>query len=101
MRHSPVKVFEPIELVGRIDLSTSIQPTRCIHAVPTVTQPTGGRRASRCLRGRLSLTICPPDAGCVGMAWRNLMARGILVFLVILLLGGGVFWALVGGCVAS
>jgi hypothetical protein len=29
------------------------------------------------------------------------MARGILVFLVILLLGGGVFWALVGGCVAS
>jgi hypothetical protein len=29
------------------------------------------------------------------------MARGILVFLVILLLGGGVFWALVGGCIAS
>ena len=29
------------------------------------------------------------------------MARGILVFLVILVLGGGVFWALVGGCVAS
>jgi hypothetical protein len=29
------------------------------------------------------------------------MARGIIVFLVILLLGGGVFWALVGGCVAS
>ena len=27
------------------------------------------------------------------------MARGILVFLAILLLGGGVFWALVGGCV--
>jgi hypothetical protein len=29
------------------------------------------------------------------------MGRGILVFLVILLMGGGVFWALVGGCVAS
>ena len=29
------------------------------------------------------------------------MARGVLVFLAILLLGGGVFWALVGGCVAS
>lgn len=29
------------------------------------------------------------------------MGRGILVFLVILLLGGGAFWALVGGCVAS
>jgi hypothetical protein len=29
------------------------------------------------------------------------MARGILVFLVILFLGGGVFWALVGGCIAS
>jgi hypothetical protein len=29
------------------------------------------------------------------------MARGIIVFLVILLLGGGVFWALVGGCIAS
>jgi hypothetical protein len=29
------------------------------------------------------------------------MARGILVFLVILLLGGGFFWALVGGCVAA
>jgi hypothetical protein len=29
------------------------------------------------------------------------MARGILVFLVILLLGGGVFWALVGGCIAA
>jgi hypothetical protein len=29
------------------------------------------------------------------------MGRGVLVFLVILLLGGGVFWALVGGCVAS
>jgi hypothetical protein len=29
------------------------------------------------------------------------MARGVLVFLVILLLGGGLFWALVGGCVAS
>jgi hypothetical protein len=27
--------------------------------------------------------------------------RGILVFLVILLLGGGFFWALVGGCIAS
>jgi hypothetical protein len=27
--------------------------------------------------------------------------RGLLVFLVILLLGGGFFWALVGGCVAS
>jgi hypothetical protein len=35
------------------------------------------------------------------MEWRYPMARGILVFLVILLLGGGVFWALVGGCVAS
>jgi hypothetical protein len=29
------------------------------------------------------------------------MARGIPVFLVILLLGGGVFWALVGGFLAS
>jgi hypothetical protein len=29
------------------------------------------------------------------------MGRGILVFLVILLLGGGVFWALVGGCLAA
>jgi hypothetical protein len=27
--------------------------------------------------------------------------RGIIVFLAILLLGGGFFWALVGGCVAS
>jgi hypothetical protein len=29
------------------------------------------------------------------------MGRGLLVFLAILLLGGGFFWALVGGCVAS
>jgi hypothetical protein len=35
------------------------------------------------------------------MEWRYPMARGILVFLVILLLGGGVFWALVGGCIAA
>jgi hypothetical protein len=27
--------------------------------------------------------------------------RGLIVFVVILLLGGGFFWALVGGCVAS
>ena len=27
--------------------------------------------------------------------------RGLLVFLAILLLGGGFFWALVGGCVAA
>jgi hypothetical protein len=29
------------------------------------------------------------------------MGRGILVFLVVLLLGGGMFWALVAGCVAA
>jgi hypothetical protein len=29
------------------------------------------------------------------------MARGILVFVVVLLLTGSVFWALVSGCVAS
>lgn len=29
------------------------------------------------------------------------MGRGILVFLAILLLGGGFFWALVGGCIAA
>ena len=27
--------------------------------------------------------------------------RGIIVFVIILLAGGGLFWALVGGCVAS
>lgn len=29
------------------------------------------------------------------------MARGIIVFVVILLLTGSAFWALVGGCVAA
>jgi hypothetical protein len=29
------------------------------------------------------------------------MARGILVFLVVLLLTGSVFWALVSGCAAT
>jgi hypothetical protein len=29
------------------------------------------------------------------------MGRAILVFVIILLLGGGVFWALVGGCMAA
>ncbi len=29
------------------------------------------------------------------------MGRGLLVFLAVLLLGGGFFWALVAGCVAA
>ena len=33
--------------------------------------------------------------------WEGSKMRGILVFLIILLAGGGLFWALVGGCVAS
>jgi hypothetical protein len=44
--------------------------------------------------------VLDPRLGSISWSEETRM-RGILVFLAILLLGGGFFWALVGGCVAS
>ena len=59
--------------------------------------PTGAARRPLRERGSVLRTVTAPIETIGGPT----PMRGIIVFLAILLLGGGFFWALVGGCVAS